>query len=173
METKERVNIHQVLWYFTIFSVIGLIIETIYCFITTGVLESRKGLIWGPFCPVYGVGATFLIILLNKFKNNKIKLFIYGGIIGDTIEYIMSYVLESIYSTRFWDYSYTQFHLNGRICLVYTIFWAVLSVVLILYVKPLIDKCINSINFKYRGIVEKTLIIFLTISPNASVTIAR
>lgn len=163
METKERVNIHQVLWYFTIFSVIGLIIETIYCFITTGVLESRKGLIWGPFCPVYGVGATFLIILLNKFKNNKIKLFIYGGIIGDTIEYIMSYVLESIYSTRFWDYSYTQFHLNGRICLVYTIFWAVLSVVLILYVKPLIDKCINSINFKYRGIVEKTLIIFLTL----------
>ena len=90
-------------------------------------------------------------------------MFIYGGIIGDTIEYIMSYVLESIYSTRFWDYSYTQFHLNGRICLVYTIFWAVLSVVLILYVKPLIDKCINSINFKYRGIVEKTLIIFLTL----------
>ena len=163
METKERVNIHQVLWYFTIFSVIGLIIETIYCFITTGVLESRKGLIWGPFCPVYGVGATFLIILLNKFKNNKIKLFIYGGIIGDTIEYIMSYVLESIYSTRFWDYSYLKFNLNGRICITYTIFWGILALLLIAVVKPCIDKGINSFNIRYFKILDIAIIVFVII----------
>ena len=36
---------------------------------TTGVIESRKGLIWGPVCPIYGVGAVFLIYLLNKFKD--------------------------------------------------------------------------------------------------------
>lgn len=101
MEEREKVSIHQILWYFIIFSVIGLFIETIYCYITTGVLESRKGLIWGPFCPVYGVGASLLILLLNRFKDSKIKLLIYGGIMGDVIEYLMSYGLEAIYSTRF------------------------------------------------------------------------
>ncbi len=135
MEEKEKISIHQLLCYFIVFSVIGLFIETIYCYITTGVLESRKGLIWGPFCPVYGVGASLLILLLNRFKNSKIKLLIYGGILGDVIEYLMSYGLEAIYSTRFWDYSYTNFHLNGRICLIYTVFWAILSILLIYFVK--------------------------------------
>lgn len=163
MEEREKVRIHQTLWYFIIFSVIGLFIETIYCYITTGVLESRKGLIWGPFCPVYGVGASLLILLLNRFKDSKIKLLIYGGIIGDVIEYLMSYGLEAIYSTRFWDYSYTNFHLNGRICLVYTVFWAILSVLLISFVKPLIDKCMSKINFKFINVIEVLITIFLII----------
>ncbi len=163
MEEREKVRIHQILWYFIIFSVIGLFIETIYCYITTGVLESRKGLIWGPFCPVYGVGASLLILLLNRFKDSKIKLLIYGGIIGDVIEYLMSYGLEAIYSTRFWDYSYTNFHLNGRICLVYTVFWAILSVLLISFVKPLIDKCMSKINFKFINVIEVLITIFLII----------
>lgn len=163
MEDKEKVSIHQLLWYFIIFSVIGLFIETMYCYITTGVLESRKGLIWGPFCPVYGVGAGLLILLLNRFKNSKIKLLIYGGIIGDVIEYLMSYGLEAIYSTRFWDYSYTSFHLNGRICFIYTIFWAILSVLLISFVKPLIDKWMTKINFKFINVIEVLITIFLII----------
>lgn len=163
MEDKEKVSIHQLFWYFIIFSIIGLFIETMYCYITTGVLESRKGLIWGPFCPVYGVGASLLILLLNRFKNNKIKLIIYGGIVGDVIEYLMSYGLEAIYSTRFWDYSYTNFHLNGRICLVYTVFWAILSVLLISFVKPLIDKCMSKINFKFINGTEVLITIFLII----------
>lgn len=161
MEDKEKVSIHQLLWYFIIFSIIGLFIETIYCYITTGVLESRKGLIWGPFCPVYGVGASLLILLLNRFKNNKIKLIIYGGIVGDVIEYLMSYGLEAIYSTRFWDYSYTNIHLNGRICLIYTVFWAILSVLLISFVKPLIDRCMKKVNFKYINVIEILVTIFL------------
>lgn len=161
MQEKEKISLHQVLWYFIIFSVIGIFIETIYCYITTGVLESRKGLIWGPLCPVYGVGATLLILLLSRFKNSKIKLFIYGGIIGDIIEYLMSYGLEAIYGTRFWDYSYTNFHLNGRICFTYTMFWAILSVLLILFVKPIIDKCIIKLNFKYINIIEILITIFL------------
>lgn len=161
MKKREEVSIHQLLWYFIIFSIIGLFIETMYCYITTGVLESRKGLIWGPFCPVYGVGASLLILLLNRFKNNKIKLIIYGGIVGDVIEYLVSYGLEAIYSTRFWDYSYTSFHLNGRICLIYTVFWAILSVLLISFVKPLIDRCIKKVNFKYINVIEILVTIFL------------
>ena len=81
MEKKEKLTIHQLIWYFIIFSVLGLVIETLYCFVTTGIWESRKGLIYGPFCPVYGIGATIIIFLLYKLKDQKIKLFfcINGG----------------------------------------------------------------------------------------------
>ena len=146
MENKqEKNNLKQILWYLIIFSIIGLIIETTFGYLTTGILESRKGLIWGPFCPVYGVGATILIILLEKYKNSPIKLFIAGGIIGNAIEYGLSYLLEAMYGTRFWDYSYINWNLNGRICIKYSIFWGILSVLLILFVKPYIDKIINKI----------------------------
>ena len=72
------ISLHEILWYFILFSIAGLILETVYCYQTTGVLESRKGLIYGPFCPIYGVGAVCLIVLLNKYKDNPIKLFLYG-----------------------------------------------------------------------------------------------
>lgn len=108
MVENKKLTFHQILWYFIIFSTIGLLIETIFCYFTSGIVESRKGLLWGPFCPVYGVGAAILIILLNKVNtNNYFKLFIYGFLIGSLLEYIMSYVLEAVYSIRFWDYTYT------------------------------------------------------------------
>ena len=146
MENKTReILVHKIIWYTIIFSIIGLIIETIFCYLTTGIIESRKGLIWGPFCPVYGVGATILIILLERYKNNPIKLFIIGSIAGNIIEYILSYILEAIYGIRFWDYSYVDLNLNGRICIRYSVFWGMLTIVLIEVVKPYIDKIINKI----------------------------
>ncbi len=140
---KEK--LHYLLWYFIIFSIIGLIVETTYGFATMGIIESRKGLYLGPFCPIYGVGGAILIFVLDRFKNSKIKLAIYGGILGSVIEYILSFALEAIYGARFWDYGYVKYHLNGRICVTYSIFWAILSVVLIRFVKPKIDKLISKI----------------------------
>lgn len=156
----KKIALKQIIWYSIIFSIFGLIIETLFCYLTTGVLESRKGLIWGPFCPVYGVGATILIILLDKYKNNSIKLFLIGSIAGNIIEYGLSYLLEAMYGTRFWDYSYLDWNLNGRICIKYSIFWGILAILLIKLIKPQIDKIINKIpDSKILNIIMIILII--------------
>ena len=145
LKSANHITYQQILWYFIIFSVIGLIIETIFCYLTTGVIESRKGLIWGPFCPVYGVGATILIVSLHTYQEKPMTLFMIGCILGNVIEYGMSYLLEAYYGTRFWDYSYYGFDINGRVCLLYSIYWGVLSVILIRYIKPKVDKLIKKI----------------------------
>lgn len=174
-------KLHYLLWYFIIFSVVGLIVETTYGFVTMGIIESRKGLYIGPFCPIYGVGGVILILLLDKFRNNKIKLAIYGGILGSIIEYLLSFMLEAIYGARFWDYGYVKYNLNGRICIVYSIFWAILSVILIGLVKPKIDKLINKIGkednelkSKYSILKRKSFIdlgVFIFLIIDALVTI--
>ena len=164
---KNKELFFQFFWYFTIFSIIGLIIETLYCYFTTGVIESRKGLLWGPFCPVYGVGATIIIFLLDKYKDNVWKLFFYGVILGGIIEYVLSYVLEAIYGIRFWEYSYLANNLNGRICITYSVFWGILSVFLINGIKPKIDMLLEKI--PYKNIIAKLLFVFFII--NAFVTI--
>lgn len=159
MENKNERMLRQFVWYMLIFSMIGLIIETAYCFITTGVLESRKGLILGPVCPIYGIGAVIIILGLNRYKGQKLKLFVFGMILGSMAEYLISFVLEALYGTRFWEYSYMKYHLNGRISIIYTVFWGILSLLMIQYVKPLVDKLIGKIKFKWIDIT--ILIIFL------------
>lgn len=164
---KEKVEtiLHQSLWYFIIFSIAGIMIETIYCYATTGVIESRKGLMWGPFCPVYGVSAAVLILCLGRYRNkNILELFIYGLIAGSMAEYILSFVLEAIYGMRFWDYTYTNLHLNGRICLLYSTYWGILSVILIKLVKPILDKIIDKIASQKRMIVDIGILIFFIIN---------
>lgn len=161
-EKTNKITTHQIFWYFVLFSILGLIIETVYGYITMGVLESRKGLIWGPFCPVYGVGATILILILNQVdRKDYIRLFVYGVFIGSIVEYILSYGLEAIYGARFWDYAYTNNDINGRICITYSFFWGVLAVLLIRFVKPFIDKIIDKIYSKIKISVEVIFLIFL------------
>ena len=49
MEEEKKINVHQIFWYFVLFSMLGLAIETLYARFTMGIWESRKGFIWGPF----------------------------------------------------------------------------------------------------------------------------
>lgn len=163
MEKRNKITLHQLFWYFIFFSIAGLIIETLYCFITTGNIESRKGLIWGAFCPVYGVGAVVLIIFLNKYQDNYWKLFIYGELLGAVTEYILSYILEAIYGIRFWDYSYLSYNLNGRICAAYSIYWGFLAILLMKLIKPVLDKLIAKITGKYQKQIDLGIFLFLCI----------
>lgn len=171
---KSKIAIHELFWYFVLFSVIGLLIETVYGFITMGVLESRKGLIWGPFCPVYGVGAVILIVLLNNVdQKSYFKLFIYGILIGGAVEYLLSYGLEAVFGTRFWDYAYTNNDINGRICVTYSLFWGVLSIVIMRFVKPALDKLINQLSLKIKTPMEIVLFLFLCIDALVTVWAIR
>ncbi len=164
MEKEKKLTIHHLFWYFIIFSILGLILETLYCYIGTGVFESRKGLIWGPFCPVYGVCGAGLIYILEKLNCKTVpKLFIAGIVLGSIGEYFLSYILEAIYGIKFWNYEYLQYNLNGRISLLFSFYWGVLSVVLIKFVKPLIDKGLNKLGTKPRNVIDILIFIFLVI----------
>lgn len=159
---KETIDyIVKLIWYFIIFSVIGIIVETIFGYITMGIWECRKGFVFGPFCPIYGLGAVLIIVGLDRFKESKLKIFIYGMIAGAAVEYLVSFILEAMYGAKFWDYSYLPYNLSGRICIRYSSYWGFLSLAMIYWVKPIIDKLINKIPKK--ELLAKILLIFLII----------
>jgi len=71
---KKRIvyEIVMLFWLFVIGSVLGYIYEMIVVLFKNGYFESRQGLIYGPFTPVYGVGAIVYYITLNLIdKRNK------------------------------------------------------------------------------------------------------
>lgn len=102
-----------------------------------------------------------MILFLNKHKNkNILLLFIYGFLFGSILEYILGYILESMYSIRFWDYGYTKINLNGRICLQFSIYWGLLSIIILKLIKPIIDKFIDKIKI---NVLEIFIFVFLVI----------
>lgn len=126
-EVKEKkeieilgISIWNIFVYFIIFCVLGFLLETVYAFVTKGMVESRQGFIYGPFCPIYGVGGVFLAIFLQYFKKNNFTLFFGGMLIGSIVEYLVSFIGEALFGVKWWDYSYMTFNINGRICLVYS-----------------------------------------------------
>lgn len=92
-----------------------------------------------------------------------------GSIIGNIIEYLLSYILEAMYGTRFWDYAYITGNLNGRICIKYSLFWGVLAILLIKFIKQGIDKLINKMPINKRKIINSVIVLLFMIDALATV----
>lgn len=155
--------IWKILIYFIIYSIIGFFMETIYGAFTKGLLESRKSFLYGPFCIVYGIGAIILIFSLKKYKDNNIKLFFYGMLLGSLIEYFSSYIGELLLHVKWWDYSNDFLNIHGRTCMYFAVMWGVLSIVLINYVNPFLDQCVDFVAKKVSQYLLKITITTITL----------
>ena len=143
------VKIWQIMAYFVIYSFLGFCLETVYGLLTKGVIESRQSFLYGPFCGIYGVGATIMILLLQYFKKNNYTLFLGGYIIGSFIEYLVSLFGEMMLHVKWWDYSNEPFNLNGRVCLFYSIAWGIIAIYLVGHFNPKVDRFIEKIRKKF------------------------
>ena len=156
-------DIWQILQYFIVYSIVGYIIETIYGLLTNGVIESRQSMLYGPFCSIYGLGAICLICIPQKLKKNNWTLFGAGFIIGSVVEYAVSWIGECIFHVKWWDYTELAFNVNGRICLIFSIFWGILTIILNKRINPKVDEIINKVPIKKLHIATLVLIIFMAI----------
>lgn len=129
-ERDIKITFKRVLAYFVIYSFLGFIVETIFGMLTKGVVESRQSCLYGPFCCIYGLGAAVMIPGLEKFKKSNWGLAIAGMVEGSVVEYVISWVGEIIFQIKWWDYSNLPLNINGRICLLFSLFWGILALVL-------------------------------------------
>lgn len=157
----QGTNFYKLALVFGIGSFIGVVIELLWCLVTNGYLESRSGLVYGPFNMLYGVGAVALTVTLYNLRNHSRWLSFFGGlIIGSLIEYICSFGQELLLGSRSWDYSDMPFNINGRICLLYSAFWGFLGVLWIKNLYPRLSDIILKIPNKIGIIVTWVMIVF-------------
>lgn len=128
-------------WTFVIGAFLGVVIETIWCFIRYKKIESRKGLIYGPFNALYGVAAVALTFFIKMSNDSSLgNYFITGVVVASVVEYLCSYYQEKVVGTVSWDYKAFKYNLNGRINLVYSIFWGILTIIWATKFMPIIDE---------------------------------
>lgn len=137
---------YKLFWVFFIGCFAGVMVERLWALIRYGVLEPRVGLIYGPFNLVYGVGAWALTAALYPLRNrSRVFSFLGGMIIGSVVEYACSFFQEMVFGSVSWDYSNRPFNINGRICLLYSVYWGVLGVVWIKELYPRMARMILKI----------------------------
>ena len=163
MEKKNLIKeLIIVFWLFIIGSILGYIFEMIVVLFQKEYFESRQGLIYGPFTPVYGIGAIIYYLILNNIKkDNKIKIFFITAILGGITEYICSLVQEKVFGTISWDYSYLIFDINGRTSLLHCSYWGIAGILYVTYIEPFLEKLKYKIDKKSLKIVSIIFAVFM------------
>ena len=140
--TKEAISFRYYLLYFLIYAFIGWLLETFYAIGILGYF-TKRGFLFGPLCPIYGWGAIILVSRLKKYKSNSLKLFFYSAIIFSIFEYFVSFALDAMFATKWWDYTNDFMNLNGRISIFYSFAWGVIAILFINHIHPFIERNIK------------------------------
>lgn len=153
---------------FIIYSFLGWVLEVIYHLL----LEKRfvnRGFLHGPVCPIYGTTAVFLIITLANVSNNYLYIFAGGAVIASIVELIVGYILEALFNTKWWDYSSEKFNIKGYICLRFSIFWGILSIIFIKLINPVVSKITYWIADKNSSLIFIVLVLVLLLDVSLTI----
>lgn len=153
--------ITYILFFFS-FSVLGYIWEVALHFVQTGELVKR-GVLSGPWLPIYGSGGVIVLLLLRKLFKNPILTFTLTMVIASIIEYYTSLVLEIINGVRWWDYSGYFMNINGRICLEGTVVFGIGGCLIVYILAPRLAKIFDKVKLNIRVLLCIILIIFFMI----------
>lgn len=90
----------------------------------------NRGFMRGPFLPLYGSGATMMLVVSRPYQDNVLLTYIAGVIGATALEYVTGVVMEALFKVRYWDYTNNVLNFQGRICLRSSIAWGFLTILM-------------------------------------------
>ena len=127
----------HIFYNFFVYSFIGWVYESILVSVNKKNWINR-GFLNGPVLPIYGFGATLVYVVFWQIRSRYFFVFIGGLFLATVLEYVTSWLMEVLFHARWWDYSNKKFNMNGRICLSSSLFWGILSVIVVSFLQPLV-----------------------------------
>ncbi len=132
------ISLYYIISWFFIYSFLGWAWESAYVSIKNKKLVNR-GFINGPLCTIYGAGAVTIYLLLRPFEKNLALLYLGGVISATALEYVTGWIMETVFRTRWWDYSNKKFNLHGYISLASSLLWGAFSILLFKLLQPFVS----------------------------------
>ena len=162
-------DLKKVIYLFLIFllgCLAGYLYEIIFYYFTLDKILN-PGVLYGPWLPIYGIGAICLYFL-KPIKKHPILLFILSMIITGIVEYVIGYISINLFDTKLWDYTGLFLNISGIVCLRSVISFAILGMFFHYLIEPFMEKMYNKISFKsikvFSGIILVIFIIDIIIS---------
>ena len=157
---------------FLAYSFFGWLIEVIGKLITMKKFINR-GLLIGPYCPIYGTGAILITFLLKKYVDDPITLFIMAILVCGILEYFTSYFMEKFFHARWWDYSQRIFNINCRVCLNTIIPFGLLGMFIMYVSNPFLISKLEALPEVYLNILAGILLMLYVIDYIVSTNVIR
>ena len=161
---KQRILkkiVYPILYAFA-FAIIGWIWEGLYEFLKHGFIANH-GVLHGPWLPIYGGGGLLIYVLLNRFKDHPLVVFMGSFVFCTVIEYATGLWLETYKHHRWWTYDHMPFNIEGRIYLLGSIFFGLAGLFGIYIAVPILKKFFDKFNIKKLAILTLLLVTILTL----------
>ena len=134
---------------------------------------SNRGVLFGPYLPVYGFGALAFILCFYKFiKDKPLKkkllyipiIFLGCMLVATALELITSYICEFFTGSWPWQtYESYKYNFEARIALSPSIRFGIGGVIFLYVLQPLFDKLLSKLSGKTRNIIFYALLTILII----------
>ena len=131
----------------------------------------NRGMLIGPYCPIYGFGSVLITALLSPSAGQPVLVFVMAMVVCGTLEYLTSYVMEKLFHARWWDCSRRRFNINGRVCANTLIPFGLLGLAMIYVVKPFLFGLFAGIPVTVKHVVCGALLALILTDVAVSTTI--
>ncbi len=138
--------------YFYFYCICGWIFESVYVSLANRKWINR-GFMKGPWLPLYGSGAVIILLVTLPFQQYPVAVYFAGAITATILEYFTGVVMLKLFKVRYWDYSHRKIQFQGHICLVSTIAWGFLSLLMVYVVHKPVVKLVNGWNEEVVSII--------------------
>lgn len=135
-------SVYEIACIFFLYGFIGWCVEVIYAAVNRGEFVNR-GFLFGPICPIYGIGMLAVLAALDPISDNFILLYVGSVAITTALEFLVGLLAEKLFHTRLWDYSDEPFNLKGYVCLKFSLLWGIGALVIVDILHPILMKPIN------------------------------
>ena len=123
-------------FYFIVYSFLGWIIEGLFNLFKEGKFI-KPNFLRLPIKPMYGFASTSLVALAPFLPLWLVVPLCF--IIPSLIEYLSAYLLDKYLDLHYWNYEHKAYQAQGYVCLEFSCYWFLLSLLLIFFVQPWIS----------------------------------
>jgi len=153
IKSLHPLNMQLLFWLFVVASIAGLAIETAFHAVVFGGNESRPGLVWGPFSPIYGTGAVMLTIVAARFSDlSTPAMFLVSALIGSAVEMATGWLMEILFGAVAWDYSHLPGSFGRSLNPGFTLLWGALGLAWTHCAMPLIYRISQRVDWKSTAV---------------------
>ena len=169
-EQKGSMNFYKIVFIYMLGGIVGTVWETILNLCCGDGFVFCNGSIFTPFNFVYGIGAVVIILCLHN-RTDWREVYIIGAFGGGAVEYVLSFLEETILGTRSWNYSEKLLNINGRTTLLYMAVWGLLCVVVVFAVYRPLNRWLDTISPKVMKTVAIVMAVILLLDLAVTVTV--
>lgn len=138
---SQKITGDRLCYLFIIFMLgcfVGWIYEEIFYWFTEGMIRNR-GILYGPWLPIYGIGALG-IYALKPLKKHPVLLFLLCLAITGAVEYIIGFAGIHLFGLRLWDYRGLFLNISGIICFRSVVSFGILGLAFHYFLEPMGEK---------------------------------